>query len=134
MDIQVKTVARRQAKYIRVCIPVRYDEEDIPNSFPFRSGDVWDVTYDLDEKKIVGWPTDFGGYDVHMKVVDTGSYYLLDADKNVIAKSEQDYVPNMVPGSYGDYVEMKIQPDGSVLNWHASRVELEEFANRDFED
>jgi hypothetical protein len=58
-----------------------------------------------------------------MKVVDEGSYYLLDANKEEIAKREQDYVPGCIPNSYGDYIDFRIAPDGTVADWRGHCTE-----------
>lgn len=113
-------------KFVKIEAAVRYEEEDIPNDFPFRTGDVWNVLVDIETGIIVDWPQGRTA-DVHMKVCDEGSYYLLDAEKNIIASIEQDYVPNgIVPGSYGDYIEMTILEDGRIKEW-SKKPNLDEF-------
>lgn len=114
MKVQVKSEV--EAVFIRCECAVRYDEEDIPNDFPFRKGEMWDVTVDLATGKILDWPQGKTG-SCHMKVCDEGTYSLLDASKRVIATREQDYVPGCIPGSYGDYIEFDIGADGTVANW-----------------
>ncbi len=109
--------------FVRVFVPVRYEEEDMPNDFPFRKGDMWDITIDIDTGKIVDWPGPAAH--VEMKVTDGGSYYLLGPDKSVVKAIEQDYVPHGVaPGSYGDYIEMDIEEDGTITGY---RPNLDDF-------
>jgi hypothetical protein len=119
-DGNMKLTAKRPADLdvaaIRIVAAVRYEEEDIPNDFPFRRGDVWDVTVEADTGRIRGWPEGRTG-DVHMKVADQGSYYLLDKEGKVIASREEDYVPRCIPGEYGDYLIFQIRPDGTVKDW-----------------
>jgi hypothetical protein len=106
-----------EIKYVRIVVSVRYEEEDIPNDFPFRYGEQWDATVEMDTGKIVGWP-DGRSHDMYMKVCDCGSYYLLDADKNVVGSIEDNYVPHgVVPGEYGDYIGLQIASDGTITNW-----------------
>ena len=113
MKLTVRKPVEIEAVAIRVCAAVRYGEEDIPNDFPFRRGDVWDVTIDFATRKIRDWPD--VPAQVHMKVCDEGSYYLLGPNDEVLASIEEGYVPNpVVPGKCGDYVEMKIAADGTV--------------------
>ncbi len=129
MKIKVTRPVEIDVKYVRIVAAVRYDEEDIPNDFPGRRGDVWEVTVDIETGKILDWPGP--AFDVHMKVCDQGSYYLLDAEQKVLAAIEDNYVPNdLVPGSYGDYIEMNIAEDGTVTNW-PKLPDVDEFFPRD---
>jgi len=116
MKLVVTAPREIEAAAIRVCAAVRYDEEDIPSDFPFRRGEVWDVTVDVDTGKIRDWPQGRAA-GVHMKVCDQGSYYLLDPDGRQLAAIEEDYVPGCIPGSYGDYIEFDIAEDGTVAKW-----------------
>lgn len=102
---------------VRIVAPVKYDDEDIPYDFPFRKGDVWDVTVDVDTKTIIGWPQGRSA-GIHMKVTDGGSYYLLGDNDEVLASLEQEYVPHgACPGEYGDYITMCISESGKITNW-----------------
>lgn len=106
--------------HIRLTLPVRYDEEDIPNDFPLRTGDLWKSTVEMDTGRILGWPKGKSG-ELRMKVCDEGTYELgnrFDDHWQPIAKLEQEYVPNgVVPGEDGDYVHLTINPDGIITNW-----------------
>lgn len=124
------TVSRRVTEEvdvhsIRIVVPVRYGEEDIPNNFPNRNDDMWEVLINVNTGEIHGWPTsgEFASFDVHMKVCDSGCYYLFDAGGKQIAKIENDYVPSCVPGEYGDYVVMSIK-NGVVADWKFSAHEI----------
>lgn len=104
--------------FIRVKLPVRYGEEDIPNTFPLRTGNTWESTIDVDTGKIVGWPEGNSQLSLYMKVCDEGVYELVNRNGETIAKLEGEYVPHcIVPGEYGDYVDLSIAPDGTILNW-----------------
>lgn len=120
MKTIVKIEQEIDIKYVKVHLPVRYDDEDMPYDFPLRSGDWWDALIDIDSGKIIDWPQGKTG-DFYMKVCDKGSYYLLDANQKEIAKIEEDYVPNqLLPPNdgYGDYVCLVISEDGSITNWY----------------
>lgn len=107
-------------KYVRACMAVRYDDEDIPYDFPLRKGDIWQGDIDVDTGVIQDWPEGKEGV-LQMKVCDQGSYALLDDEKNEIASIENDYVPNeLIPGEYGDIVNLDIGTDGTVKNWPTS--------------
>lgn len=102
---------------IRIEAEPRYPEEDCPG-IPFLDGDLWKVTIDLlpdGTAKIRDWPGP--EFDLHTKVCDCFSFYLLDGGKTVLSR-EGDYVPDFMPGNhYGDYVILKIAADGTITNW-----------------
>lgn len=113
---------------VKVSVAVRYDEEDIPNDFPMRSGNMWNATIDIETGKIFDWPQGQSG-NLYMKVCDEGSYYLLDENDEEILSIEGDYVPNgLIPGSYGDYIDLKIDSTGIITNWYSeSKISIEDF-------
>jgi hypothetical protein len=117
MKTKVKVEQTIQIDYIRIEVPVRYDDEDIPYDFPLRENDTWHALINIDTGEVIGWPKGKSG-DLHMKVCDEGTYTLTDAVGGIIAAIEQNYVPNgVVPGSYGDYIELHINADGIITNW-----------------
>lgn len=125
-------------KHLRVHIPVRYDEEDIPKDFPLRvevpndkdGYDWWDATIEVDTGKILNWPQGVSG-EMNMKVCDEGSYYLLDESGEILKSIEQDYAPNsFIPGEYGDYISLNINEEGIITNWY-KHPRLEEFQDND---
>lgn len=117
----MKTVINRPTeidiKKIRIEAAVRYEDEDIPYDFPMRDGDMWIAEVDVDTGQIFNWPEGRSGV-VHMKVCDCGTYRLFDADGKEVAAIEGDYVPNrVVPGQYGDYIDLQINGSGVITNW-----------------
>lgn len=117
----MKTTVTRPAEieitHIHISLAIRYDEEDIPNDFPMRTGDMWNALVNIDTGEIEGWPTGQAGEIEYMKVCDEGTYILYCNGKE-IAKRESEYVPNgVVPGEYGDYVTLKIDENGIITNW-----------------
>lgn len=116
MFVEVPTVKKVNIKYIAIKVPVRYGEEDMPFDFPMRKGDEWIAKIDLDTNKIVNWPQGKSG-SFSLKVVDEGIYALLDEDGAYVAQISYNYVPNrVIPGEYGDYINMKIDETGKVTN------------------
>ena len=133
-----------KVKYIRLVLPVRYDEEDMPNCMPFRNGNVFDITYDIkngdivdfikdtiDINGIIDWNILINRVSANslednlifelsdMKVTDEGKYYLLDENLNVLYSLEEEYVPDSysIDGEYGDYVNLHIDlNNGKILN------------------
>ncbi len=131
-------------KYIRLVLPIRYENDDLPEDFPWRVGNTLDITYDVKTGDII----DFDNIDVSinyiinwnekqgervcrkllddcifelndLKVVDEGCYYLLDENMNILYSLEGEYVPDSysVDGEYGDYINLHIDlKNGKVLN------------------
>lgn len=105
------------ARYLRVNVNVRYEEEDMPNDAPMRDGDTWNCLIDLKEKRIIDWPEGKVLNIEYMKICDEGTYTLLDEDMDVIVE-RNDYVPNkLLPGDYGDYLSLDIDESGIIKNW-----------------
>ena len=81
-----------------------------------------EMAIDIKEGRMEEWTSDNGYLRMQAKVRDGGTYTLLDADKNPIWQING-YVPNrLIPsfeieGDYGDYIELRINADGSISNW-----------------
>lgn len=109
-----------EVTHIHLNLPVRFDEEDIPNDFPLRSCDTWQAMVNIDTARVHNWPTGIAGKIKYMKVCDEGIYTLY-ADGTIIAQLEGEYVPHgVVPGEYGDYVTLLIDETGIITNWPKS--------------
>ena len=118
MKALIKVEKEVDIKKVRVDVAVRYGEEDIPNNFPMRYGDKWIANIDIDEGRILDCPEGVSGH-LHMKVCDQGSYFLYDIDGNLVKSIEHDYVPNsLIPGKYGDYIDLNIDEKGMISNWY----------------
>ena len=114
MKLKVKRVTEIEVTAIECSMAVRYDEEDIPNDFPLRKGDIWVGT--VGETGIIrDWPIGKSG-ELSMKVCDEGSYTLLGKNNDIVAIKEG-YVPSCIPGEYGDYVNFEINENGQILRW-----------------
>lgn len=130
MKATIKVEKEVEIKYVKLQVAVRYDEEDIPNDFPLRNGNMWNAKIEIDKGIVVDWPQGQKG-NLEMKICDEGSYYLLDENDNVILSIEEDYVPNkLLPGSYGDSLKLHIGENGVISNWY-SKPSIEDFL---FED
>jgi len=108
---------------IRCVLPVNYEEEDMPNDYPHRKGQQWDITIDIETGKIRDWPKGIEARHIYMKVVDGGRYYLMHG-ADIVATRESEYVPACIPGEYGDYVEFDINTLGTILNWKPRDYEI----------
>jgi hypothetical protein len=144
LTIEVVTKQRRPVKYLRAECGVRYWEDATVNGvedadgklIPCGSGErddlgggKWSPVIELATGKIEGWPQGTTA-DIHYKVCDDGLYQLLDADRNVVAEKDGYVINMMCPEGkgYGDYVIMKVGPDGVIANWE---VDLREFESKE---
>lgn len=120
MKIEIPTTKTVEVTAVRLELAVRYEDEEMPYDFPLRKGDSWKATVEIDTGKIKDWPEGTAG-SVKMNVCDEGTYTLLDPDGNTVAEIKQDYVPHgLVPGKYGDYVDLQIEATGTITNWPKS--------------
>lgn len=115
--------------FLEVAARVRYWEDATVNGvedsagtlIPFRSGDLWHITIRVADGQLIGWPSGTTA-DVHFKVCDAGEYWLLDEQRRRVRKWSGDYVPDayLTPrgqSGWGDYVILKINPDGRINQW-----------------
>lgn len=138
MKITVMAPKEITVTHVKICLPVRYGEEDIPNDFPMRTGDIWQATVEIDTGRIIDWPINprFQDCDLYMKVCDEGSYTLYSHfgdhwDK--VTSIESDYVPHgLIPGKYGDYVDLQIR-SGVIQNW-PKKPDVSAFFSKNEED
>lgn len=128
-----------EVKFVKVHAGARYWEDSTVNGvedtngklIPFREGDYWCPVIDIDSGKIIGWPQGTTA-EIHYKVCDDGSYYLLDADGNTVLSIEDNYVPNcLIPGEDGDYIIMSIDETGLIEEWSPSFIDFEDSCDDD---
>lgn len=118
MKIQVPSVITEDIKLVRIAAAVNYGEEEIPNDFPGRVGNLWRADVEIATGRIVGWPAGREPADIHLTVKDSGSYSLITEDGREIGLIDGGYVPNeVIPGSYGDTIELTINAKGEIENW-----------------
>ena len=149
MKVTIKVPKEIEVTHILIDVPVEYGEEDIPNDFPLRlqmpplqrttalgkplTNDRWKARVNIDTGKIEGWPADAGAQELYMKVNDAGTYTLLDGVL-MLKALDREYVPNgVVPGEWGDYIDLKIAADGTITNW-PKKPDLSAFFGGDDED
>jgi hypothetical protein len=125
-EVEVKTVlVKAHVRYWEDAVINGVEDED-GTLTPCRKGNLWCPEIDIDTGIILNWPKGTKA-DIHFKVCDGGSYFVKDADGEIVLSRENDYVPNkLIPGSYGDYIEMEINEDGKIFGWKPS---LEDFNN-----
>jgi hypothetical protein len=115
MKITVIRPVEIDVAFIEMTLPIRYGEEDMPNDFPLRTGDVWQAVVDISTGIIIGWPIGTTG-EFNLKVDDDGVYLLIDADGNEIARRE-DYVPDVISRDFANNVHLIIDANGVITNW-----------------
>lgn len=118
----------REPAYIEVSAGVRYWEDATVNGIedhdgsliPARHGELWLPVIRLADGVVMDWPTDTEA-DIHYKVCDAGEYWLLDADRQRIAKWAGFYVPDRFlchgDNGYGDYIIFKVGAGGAIQKW-----------------
>ncbi len=138
MQIEMPTTVLVDINTLFIDVPVNYGEEDIPNNFPGRNGDMlsWEIDFDTGKIKDYSWPEEFS---FHMKVVDCGIYrltgrYNINPEGMQQPKVEFSRVNDYVPAGlaigdcgYGDYIIFDIAPDGTIKNWKPTAFDLDEF-------
>ena len=78
----------------------------------------WQLTIDLSKGEILDWPLGTTA-NIHYKVCDDGTYYLLDENKNVL-EEKNCYVPDILAyncDGWGDYIIMNIDKNGKIKNY-----------------
>lgn len=119
--------------YIEVSAGVRYWEDASVNGvedsngslIPFKRGECWCPVIRLEDGMVMDWPAGTRA-NIHYKVCDSGEYWLLDENRQRIAKWSGYYVPNdfLCHGDegYGDYIIFKVTADGSIDKWRAPQI------------
>ena len=127
---------KQKACFLRISIP--YDNDDNLISFddgimtelecdddftpPMldKENQLLDFLIDLKERKMIGRTDSYGYIRMCAKVCDSGTYTLLNADKQPIWQL-CGYVPNkLVPPldkGFGDYIELAIHENGFIEGW-----------------
>ena len=129
---------QQNARYLHISIP--YDKDDGYGMITFDDGmatelqceegfvppmlnsenQALELTVDLKERRVLEWDEEKGYIHMWGKVVDSGTYTLLDANKKPLWQIKG-YVPNaLIPPydrGFGDYLELTINPDGSLPDW-----------------
>lgn len=134
MKVKAQITKEFEVVAIRVSAEVRYWEDATVNGvedtggtlIPFRTATLWEPVIDLETGRVRDWPAGTTA-DVHYKVCDAGEYELIDAEGNMVAL-KSGYVPDMLAvgdNGYGDYIIMKIGPDGLIEGWEPPVIDPE---------
>lgn len=97
--------------------------DDVSESLPkhlFNDDGELDLLIEVDTGKVVSWQGS-EPVNIYDKVCDNGVYTLFDSGGLEVRKIDNYYVPNdLIPGDYGDYINLEINVDGIVTNWPKS--------------
>lgn len=118
MKVRVFKPVEIEVHAVRISFDAEYLEEVPPFMLDDRNN--FQLTIEVDTGRIMNWPSEenIGVLDFSAKVGDCGTYTLLAADGSEIISIVEDYVPNnLIPGEYGDYIDLKISAEGVITNW-----------------
>ncbi|WP_156514661.1 hypothetical protein [Planctomyces sp. SH-PL14] len=115
---------------IRLTVPVR-DDDETAEDFPGRKGNQVTLVVGVDDGVIQAWPSGLEAEET-WKACDSGVYELIDP-AGAVVKTIEDYVPDFIPNSYGDYVELKVSGKGVWEGWKSSIRELKNVFTGDME-
>lgn len=92
-------------------------------------GDSVMLLIDITNGRVVNWKEGVDGEFTTVKIVDMGTYQLLDENMTVLCGYEG-YVPELlgiVEKSWGDYLEFRIGKDCFIEDWKCNETLLKEF-------
>lgn len=130
-----------KAAYLRIEAFVRYWEDasvdgepdDRGTRIPFRTGALWCPRIRLADGVVMDWLPGMTAQ-IHYKVCDEGQYWLQDPEGNDIAKWGGCYVPDRFlchgQRGYGDYIIMDIGPSGSIIDYVAPTIDMDDWEVR----
>ena len=85
------------------------------------------MTIDIADGRVLGWKEGSGAWFTNVKMVDIGTYSLLDENFNVLMECES-YVPDFLQieeNGYGDYFEFIVGSDGIIEKWKFTDEDIE---------
>ena len=131
MIIEIPTTKIVDVKYVTIRIPIYdYMDEEIPKDFPLRDGDEWKAMIDLETHQIRNWAQGESRH-LYIKVSDGGVYSLMTKDFECVAMLTYEYVPRgVIPGRWGDYIDLQIDETGKVVNM-PQKLNFDEFFKKD---
>jgi len=129
----MKIIKEVDVKFIWIQFPIDDEEIEEFKDFPKRITNFCELIIDIDEGKIVNWPSGISE-NVSFCIKDSGTFELFDCDGFKIKATHDGYVPNhLLPGDYGDTLDLDIDENGKILNWylHPTLEDFEEFRNEE---
>lgn len=94
----------------------------------------YELIIDLDSGKVLNKGCESLNLNLRdLKICDEGIYTLLDEQDTEVFKKDNCYIPEFIPNSYGDYLQLNIE-GGVVVNWSTlEQADFDEFIN-DYDD
>ena len=136
MKTELENKLNQEARYLRISIP--YDKEEGMATFDdgvmtelecddgfvppmlCEEDQILEYVIDLKDRKVFGWNYKEGNLKMRAKVRDSGTYTLLDENRQPLWQI-CGYVPNrLIPPferGYGDYIELAVEADGTIVGW-----------------
>lgn len=82
---------------------------------------------DIDTGKVNNWPKNCPTEFHDIKIVDTGNYWLIDDNADLVV-GYSGYVPSCLGrGGYGDYLEFEIDENSYIVDWSFGQEDYDEF-------
>ncbi len=112
-------------KYLEIIFKARGEDVEMEHLDVTKEGMVI-ITIDLETKILTSNQKD----DIFCEVVDTGTYVLLDEERQVIKIIDYYYIPDCIPNEYNnDYIDLELQ-DGKITNWVSTQDQIIEEFNK----
>lgn len=117
MKVTVYKPVELEIHTVRIEVELHDDvSESLPNHLFNDDGEL-DLLIEVDTGKVVSWQGS-EPVNIYDKVNDNGVYTLFGTDGLEVGKIDNYYVPNdLIPGDYGDYINLEINADGVITNW-----------------
>jgi hypothetical protein len=131
MKVEVLKPAEVEIHSVRIEVELHDDvSENLPKHLFNDDGEL-DLLIEVDTGKVVSWQGD-EPVSIYDNVRDGGVYTLFDSNGEEVQKIHNYYVPNkLIPGEYGDYIDLNISADGIVTNWPKNPSVIDFFLRTD---
>lgn len=131
MKVEVLKPTKVEIHSVRIEVELHDDvSENLPKHLFNDDGEL-DLLIEVDTGKVVSWQGD-DPVSIYDKVRDGGVYTLFDSNGKEVQKIHNYSVPNkLIPGEYGDYIDLNISADGIVTNWPKNPSVIDFFSRTD---
>nr|DAP70549.1 MAG TPA: hypothetical protein [Caudoviricetes sp.] len=131
MKVTVYKPVELEIHTVRIEVELHDDASESLPKHLFNDDGELDLLIEVDTGKVVSWQGS-EPVNIYDKVCDNGVYTLFGSGGLEVGKIDNYYVPNdLIPGDYGDYINLEINADGFVTNWHKYPSVLEFFPEKD---
>lgn len=131
MKVTVYKPVELEIHTVRIEVELHDDVSECLPKHLFKDDGELDLLIEVDTGKVVSWQGS-EPVNIYDNVRDNGVYTLFDSGGLEVGKIDNDYVPNdLIPGDYGDYINLEINADGFVTNWPKCPSVLRFFPEKD---